>query len=155
MPLRGDRTMSIDDQLREKLRKVEALYFGGGTAGEREAAGTAAERLKARLAEVGRQEPSVEMQFSMPDLWAVRLFIALCRRYGFRAYRYPRQRRTTIMVKAPPSIFDAVVMQPFTEIQRDLWLHFEATTERLIRQAVHSDTRDAETVASARRVSVS
>jgi hypothetical protein len=28
----------------------------------------------------------------------------------------------------------------------DLWAHFEDATDRLIREAVHSDTSDAETV---------
>ena len=107
---------SIDEQLRAKLRKVEALYFGAGTAGERDAAGAAVERLRAKLAEVGRQEPPTELQFSMPDPWAVRLFVALCRRYGFRPYRYPRQRRTTIMVLAPRRFFDAVVMRQFADM---------------------------------------
>jgi hypothetical protein len=138
----------IEAQLREKLRKVEALYFGAGTAGEREAAGAASERLKARLTEIGRQDPAVEMQFSMPDPWAVRLFVALCRRYGIRPYRYPRQRRTTIMVRAPRRFFDTVVWRQFSELHSDLWSHFEATTERLISEAVHTDTSDAETVAT-------
>lgn len=30
--------MEFEDQLRERLRKVEALYFGATSAGEREAA---------------------------------------------------------------------------------------------------------------------
>jgi hypothetical protein len=139
--------IGIEEQLREKLRKVEALYFGAGTAGEREAAGAASERLKARLEEISRQDPAVEMQFSMPDPWAVRLFVALCRRHGIRPYRYPRQRRTTIMVRAPRRFFDTVVWRQFSELHSDLWSHFEATTERLIREAVHTDTSDAETVA--------
>ena len=139
---------SIDEQLRAKLRKVEALYFGAGTAGERDAAGAAVERLRAKLAEVGRQEPPTELQFSMPDPWAVRLFVALCRRYGFRPYRYPRQRRTTIMVRAPRRFFDAVVMRQFADMHADLWCHFEETTERVIREAVHSDTTDAEIIAA-------
>ena len=33
--------MEIEDQLRERLRKVEALYFGATSVGEREAAGAA------------------------------------------------------------------------------------------------------------------
>jgi hypothetical protein len=139
--------MGIEEQLREKLRKVEALYFGAGTAGEREAAGAASERLKAKLAEIGRQDPAVEMQFSMPDPWSVRLFVALCRRYGVRPYRYPRQRHTTIMVRAPRRFFEAVVWRQFSEMHADLWRHLEETTQRLIREAVHSDTTDAETVA--------
>ena len=39
--------MLIEEQLRERLKKVEALYFGATTAGERDAAEAAAERLKA------------------------------------------------------------------------------------------------------------
>jgi hypothetical protein len=138
--------VEIEEQLREKLRKVEALYFGAGTAGEREAAEAATTRLKAKLAEISRQDPTVEMQFSMPDPWAVRLFVALCRRYGVRPYRYPRQRNTTIMVRAPQRFFNTVVWRQFSEMHADLWRHLEETTERLIREAVHSDTTDAETV---------
>jgi hypothetical protein len=140
--------IGIEEQLREKLRKVEALYFGAGTVGEREAAGAASERLKVKLAEIERLDAAVEMQFSMPDTWAVRLFVALCRRYGIRPYRYPRQRRTTIMVRAPRRFFDAVVWRQFSEMHTDLWRHFEETTERLIREAVHLDTTDADTVAT-------
>ncbi|HET7412068.1 MAG TPA: hypothetical protein VFJ18_05330 [Pararhizobium sp.] len=138
--------MGIEEQLREKLEKVEALYFGAGTAGERDAAEAASLRLKAKLAEISRRDPPVEMQFSMPDPWAVRLFVALCRRYGIQPYRYPRQRRTTIMVRASRGFFDAVVWRQFSEMHTDLWRHFEETTDRLICEAVHSDTTDAETV---------
>ena len=41
--------MMIEDQLRERLKKVEALYFGSTSASEREAAGAAADRLRAKL----------------------------------------------------------------------------------------------------------
>ena len=64
--------------------------FGATTAGERGAANAAAERLKAKLAEASRLDPPVEMKFTMPDQWSARLFIALCRRYGFRPFRYAR-----------------------------------------------------------------
>ena len=136
--------MAIEDELRERLRKVEALFFGATTAGEREAAGAAAERLKAKLAEASRLDPPVEMKLTMPDQWSARLFIALCRRYGFRPFRYARQRSTTIMVKAPRRLFDAVVWRQFSDVHTDLWTHFEKTTERLIREAIHTDTADAE-----------
>jgi hypothetical protein len=63
---------------------VEALYFGATAAGERDAAEAAAERLKAKLEEASRCDPPIEMKFSLPDQWSVRLFIALCRRYGVR-----------------------------------------------------------------------
>jgi hypothetical protein len=137
--------MIIEDQLRERLGKVEALYFGATSAGEREAAGTAAERLKAKLDEAARRDPPVEMKFSLPDEWSVRLFVALCRRYGVRPFRYPRQRRTTIMVRAPKRFFETVVWRQFSDVHTDLWIYFEQTTERLIKEAIHADTRDAET----------
>ena len=140
--------MRIEDQLAEKLRKVEALYFGAGTAGEREAAGAARERLKAKIAEIARRDPPVEMQFSMPDQWAIRLFVALCRRYGIRPYRYPRQRATTIMVRAPRQFFDTVIWRQFSDMHTTLYIHLEEMTDRLIREAVHADTTDAETVAT-------
>jgi hypothetical protein len=137
--------MSIEDQLRERLKKVEALYFGASTDGERGAAGAAVERLKAKLDEISRRDPPIEMKFSLPDEWSVRLFIALCRRYGVRPFRYPRQRSTTIMVRAPRRFFDTVVWRQFSELHTDLWLYFEQTTERLIREAIHADTADADT----------
>ena len=42
--------MSTEFQLREKLRKIEALFAGAGTTGERLAAEAAVERLRERLA---------------------------------------------------------------------------------------------------------
>src|SRR5258706_16335485 len=137
--------LSIENQLRERLKKVEALYFGATTAGERGAAEATAERLKAKLDEVSRRDPHIEMEFSLPDQWSVRLFIALCRRYGVRPFRYPRQRSTTIMVRAPRHFFHTVVWRQFSEVHTELWLYFEQTTERLIREAIHPDTTDPET----------
>lgn len=137
--------MMIEDQLRERLRKVEALYFGAGSVGEREAACAAVERLKAKLDEAARLDPPVEMKFSPPDEWSVRLFVALCRRYGVRPFRYARQRRTTVMVRAPRRYFDTVVWRQFSELHMDLLIYFEQTTERLIKEAIYADTRDAET----------
>ena len=53
-------------------------------------------------------------------------------------------RSTTIMVKAPRRLFDAVVWRQFSDVHTDLWTYFEQTTERLIREAIHTDTTDAE-----------
>lgn len=40
--------MNSESQLREKLRKIEALFVGAGTAGERLAAEAALQRVRAR-----------------------------------------------------------------------------------------------------------
>jgi len=89
--------MSSESQLGEKLRKIEALFAGAGTAGERLAAGAALERVKARLAELGRRDTAIELQYSMPDQWSHQLFMALCRRYGLKPYRYRRQRYNLLL----------------------------------------------------------
>ena len=47
------------------------------------------------------------------------------------------------MVRAPRAFFDAVIWQQFSVPYVDLLVFFEETTERLIREAVHSDTADA------------
>ena len=139
--------MSADEAvLRDKLRKIEALFAGAGTPGERAAAGAAAERIRARLAEFGTRESAVEMRFSVQDPWSRQLLIALCRRYGVKPYRYPRMRRQTIVVKAPPSFLDGVLWPEFQEINAALTEYLSAATERVIREEVFGDTGDAEEV---------
>ena len=48
--------MSTESQLREKLRKIEALFAGAGTTGERLAAEAALERVRGRLTELGQKD---------------------------------------------------------------------------------------------------
>src|ERR1041385_7375779 len=111
---------SDEDLLRDKLRKIEALFAGATTPGERGGAGAAASRIKARLQELGRHETPVEMRFSVSDPWSRKLLIALCRRYGVHPYRYPRMRRQTVVVKAPRSFLDNVLWPEFQEINAAL-----------------------------------
>lgn len=85
------------------------------------------------------------MKLGLPDRWSVKLFIALCRRYGIQPYRYPRQHATTVMVRAPRGFFDTVLWPQFSGLHADMSLYFEQTTEQLIRSAIHADTADAET----------
>jgi hypothetical protein len=101
---------------------------------------------------MAQRDPPVERGFSMPDAWSGRLFIALCRRHGFKPYRYPRQRYTTVMVKAPAKAFDDIVWREFKELHAELQRYFEETTETLIRNSVHADTTDAETVPEPRAI---
>jgi len=69
--------------------------------------------VRAKLVELDRQDPSAEMQFSMPDQCRGILFIALCRRYGLKPYRYHRQRRTTVMVRAPRRFINRCLWREF------------------------------------------
>ena len=79
--------MTADSVLRDKLRKIEALFSGATTPGEKAAAGAAADRIRQQLKDIGGREPDVEYKFSLADPWSRRLFVALCRRYGLRPFR--------------------------------------------------------------------
>ena len=110
----------IEGTLLEKLRKIEALHAGTTVDGEREAARRAAERIRARLAELRAREQEEVLVYSLPDPWKRKLFVALCRRYGLVPYREPRRRYSTVLVRAPK-----------TFQQRTLWPEFLALAEEL------------------------
>lgn len=135
--------MSGEAELRDKLRKIEALFAGAKTDGERLAAGAAAERIRARLAEIGTTEPAIEMRFALHDPWSRKLFVALCRRYGIRPYRLPRMKRQSVVVKAPRSFIESVLWPEFQELNQALANYLLEVTDRLIREEVHADTGEA------------
>jgi hypothetical protein len=142
-------TMSAETQLREKLRKIEALFAGAGTAGERLAAGAALERVKARLAELGQRDTAIELQYSMPDQWSRQLFMALCRRYGLKPYRYRRQRHNTVMLRVPQGFSESVLWPEFTQLNQALRTYLNEVTLRVIHEEIHSDASEAQEVPDA------
>jgi hypothetical protein len=133
--------------LREKMRKIEALFAGAGTEGERLAAGAAMRRVRCRLATLQREGPPVEMQFSLGDQWSRRLFLALCRRYGLAPYRLHRQRLTTVMLKAPRRFAEEVLWPEFEELNQALLQYLNAVTLKVIREEVHRDAGEAAEIA--------
>ena len=142
-------SMSAETQLREKLRKIEALFAGAGTAGERLAAGAALERVKARLAELGQRDSAIEVQYSMPDQWSRQLFMALCRRYGLKPFRYRRQRHNTVMLRVPQGFSESVLWPEFTQLNQALRTYLNEVTLRVIHEEIHSDASEAQEVPDA------
>ncbi len=146
--------MTSDDRfLREKLRKIEALFAGAATAGEKAAAGAAADRIRARLGKAADTEALEEIRFSVPDLWSRKLFIALCRRYGINPFRYRRMHRQTIIIKAPRSFAEQVLWPEFQDLSAALSAYIAEITDKLIREEVHGETSDAEELDEPRRLS--
>lgn len=135
--------MITERELREKLRKITALFEGAATAGERSAAAAAIERVKKALAGFQQTEQAVEMQFSMADQWQRRLFMALCRRYGLSPYRYRRQRHTTVLVRAPKSFINKTLWPEYLELRDALNDYLEEATERIIKEEVYGDSTEA------------
>jgi hypothetical protein len=138
--------MPSEDRLKEKLRKIEALFAGATLAGEKIAAGAAAERIRAQLKEFQTREQAIEVQFRLPDPWSRRLFVALCRRYGLSVYRYPRMKRQSLVAKAPKSFVDRVLWPEFQQINEALSEYLAEVTDKVIRDEVFRDAGEAEEV---------
>jgi len=133
--------VSEESQIWSRLSKLEALFARAGTHGERDAAGAAIGRLQEKI---GQKEPPTELAFSLPDVWSVKLFLAVCRKHDLKPYRYPRQRRTTVMVNAPRTFLEKVVWAEFSDLQEELSRYFEETTDHLISTAMGSDGDDSD-----------
>jgi hypothetical protein len=135
--------VTSEEQLRERLRKISALFEGATTIGERHAAAAAIERVKKALGSTLQAEQPVEYQFTLPDRWQRRLFSALCRRYGLEPYRYKRQRYTTVMVRVPRSFVDKTLWPEYEELRTALNEYLNNATERIIREEVYGDAGEA------------
>ncbi len=135
--------MTTEEQFRDKLRKITALFEGAATAGERQAAAAAIERIRQALHAAAKTQPVPETKFSMADQWQRRLFSALCRRYGLEPYRYKGQRYTTVMVRAPRSLVDNTLWPEYIELQAALHSYLNEATERIIREEVYKDAGEA------------
>lgn len=135
--------MTTEQQLREKLRKITALFEGAATAGERQAAALAMERVRKTLSAVEAPQPLPETRFSLADQWQRRLFTALCRRHGLDPYRRKGQRYTTVTVRAPLSFVNKTLWPEYLELQAALHEYLNEATERIIREEVFGDAGEA------------
>ena len=144
--------MDPEDRLREKLRKIEDLYAGAKTAGEKAAAGAAADRIRSQFKAASKREKAEEFKFSIPDPWSRQLFIALCRRYGVRPFRYPRMHRQTVIIRAPVNFVNTSLWPQFEELSDALTAHLFEITQKIIREEVHASTEDAEEIEEPQRL---
>jgi hypothetical protein len=69
--------MTTEQELRQKLRKIPALFEGATTPGERGAAAAAIDWVRKALGAAEEIERPVETHFKLVDQWNRRLFIAL------------------------------------------------------------------------------
>jgi hypothetical protein len=133
-----------EQQLIDKLRLVETLFAGAGTEGERDAAAHARDRIHRRLEAVRESDPPVEYKFYLPDRWSRRLLLALMRRYEIQPYRHAGQRRTTVMARVSKRFVDDTLWPEYLELDKLLRTYLGEVTDRVIREALHADTSDAE-----------
>lgn len=128
-----------EEELQQKLAKIERLHAGASTPGEKHSAADAHGRILQRLQQLQRQEKAIEYKFTLTDSWSRRLFIALLRRYDLQPYRRARQRRNTILVRVPESFVDKTLWPEFLELSAQLQTYLDEVTTRVIRTAFEDD----------------
>lgn len=122
---------SVSMDFNEKLRKIEALFEGAKTEGEREAAELAKRRILERFQEEFLSQTS-EFTIRLADQWHKRLFVALCNKYGLKTYRYKNQKYTTTMVRVSKSFIDEILWPEFKKLSKYLDDFISMTTDNLI-----------------------
>jgi hypothetical protein len=132
--------MLDEEGLTRKLRAIEALIAGATTDGERAAADRARERIRARLAE--QQGQAVHEYQYRVDQWTGWLLAALARRHGLEVYRYPRQHRTTLVVKGPERFVSGTFHPMYVQMKKMLQQHLMDLTHRVIKEALDPDTSE-------------
>lgn len=135
--------MNEYDSILEKLRKIEALFAGAATQGERDAAGAARERILEKLRSRRETEKPEEFRFSHDNPWSRSLLVALLRRYEIKPYRYRGQRRTTIMARMPRSFVNDTLWPEFVSLNQVLIDHLGELANRIIGQAISPDVSEA------------
>ncbi|MFI5302637.1 MAG: hypothetical protein ACHREM_31495 [Polyangiales bacterium] len=131
--------LPLEGTLLEKLRKIEALHAGTTVDGEREAARRAADRIRARLAELRGREQDIELHYRLPDPWKRKLFVALCRRYGLKPFRQSGRRQSTVQLRAPKLFHERTLWPEFVALCDELHAHLDALTSQVIREAIDED----------------
>jgi hypothetical protein len=135
-----------ESKLIEKLKLVEALFAGATTAGEKNAAFNALQRIKEHLKEVQKTDPPIEFKFTMSDIWSRKLFVSLLRRYDINPYRYYRQRNTTVMAKIPATFVNETLWPEFEELNKTLRSYLDDITNKVICESIYNDSSEAEVV---------
>ena len=134
-----------EQELVEKLEKIERLFTGATSDGERGAAANARDRMRAKLQKMQQDttEKSVEYRFSMKDMWTRKLFTSLLRSYGISPYRYRRQRYTTVMAKVSKTFVDDTLWPEFQALSKVLSEYVSNITEKVIHEHICKDVSEA------------
>ncbi|MBK7862509.1 MAG: hypothetical protein IPJ65_28660 [Archangiaceae bacterium] len=126
-------------ELKRKLAAIEALLQRATTEGER----AAAENVFAKLKQKAPAEQPEDVQFTVPDPWGRKLFIAMVRKAGLEPFRLRGQRRTTVMVHGRRSFVVDTVWREFTAAHATLSEYLEEVTDRVIRETLGETEADA------------
>ena len=113
--------------LYEKIKKIEALIERASSSGEREAARLAKLRLQDRV-----QDKQIEFRVSSHSNWEKKLFCTICRKHGFKPYRYYRQKYTTTMVRVSENVMDNILWPEYEKYSKLFKEMVDEITDELI-----------------------
>ena len=143
--------MADETLIREKLAKIKELFAGATTPGERQAAKAVIERLQQRIDGVPPAGPvadaPIEYRFSLTNQWSLRLFLALCRAKGYRPYRHPRMRRTSVCVMIGERAVNTDLWPEYLEMNKVLTEYLGELADRIITDCINPDRSDADVMA--------
>lgn len=118
-------------ELKRKLAAIEAMVLGAMTEGERAAAKHVLENFKQKTPD----ETCQDLGFTVHDVWARKLFMAMLRKAGLEPFRMRGQRRTTIMVHGRKSLVE-LIWKEFLEANKTLAEYLSEVTDRVIRESL-------------------
>lgn len=123
----------------DKLQKIQALYYGATTPGEKMAAAQAMANLKSKIDSYKQQDREIEWKFSMGNYFEKRLLKAILSKHGIESYRYYGQRHTTLNARAGKKIVDEVIWPQYEAMVKVLRNHFDELTNEVIKKALGQD----------------
>lgn len=132
-------------QLAEKLSKIEALYLGATTSGERDAAERAMKHVESRLIDL-KSNQSKEWRLSTSSPYEKKLLKALLRRYGHSPFRYKGQKYSTVMVEATDVFINEVLWPQYVEMSKVLDEHLKEVTNQIIENSIYSKGDDPDDI---------
>ncbi len=133
----------MNDDILEKIRKIEALINGATTEGEKEAAQAAKERVMHHYSHLDPHRHPVEFSLKTSGKWHRQLLLALCNKHGLKPYRYHRQKYTTVMVRVNAEYMDKVLWMEYLKFSNMLSDLFDGIADNLINQ-IHGDQSETE-----------
>ena len=143
--LYAGRPMSIESQLRDKLRKIETLFAGASTAGERLTAEAALERVRTRLAAGPADRDAILDARSLVEAFVSGSLSAL--RIGVVSLSSPETQHD--YGARAEGFIEQVLWSEFSELDRALQIYLHEVTLRVIREEVYSDASEAQEVPDA------
>ncbi len=135
--------MLSETGLVDKFKKIEALYLGATTLGEKAAALHALNNVQEKINYYKREELQ-EWSFKFDNHFEKKLFKALLGKYNLKPYRYKGQRYTTVMVQTSKEVVEKTLWPQYLEMVKALRSYLEDVTNDVIKKVMGQENSEDE-----------